>query len=335
MSWLDAAPALGVALALLVAPGLLVVLVAGVRGVLAAALSPVLSVAVIAGTAVAAQLMGVRLGLAALVAGTGGALLVVGAVRGAGRFTRGEEEVEADGWRPLLGGLLGAGAAAVALAVGLARGMGAADRWPQTFDAVFHLSAVDHVQRTGDGSALTLGTIVVPGRSSSFYPAAWHDLVALVASWTGLTAPVAANAVALVAAAVVWPLGCVALTRVALGPSPVACAAGGALAGAVSASPVLLTGYGTLWPNALATALLPACLALLADLFDLGPSRAVPRWVGWPMLGAGAAGLGLAHPNAVVTLAVVGGAALVIGWWGRGRGGARRRSWPRSRWGGS
>ena len=47
-------------------------------------------------------------------------------MRGAGRFTRGEEEVEADGWRPLLAGLLGAGAAAVALAVGLARGMGAA-----------------------------------------------------------------------------------------------------------------------------------------------------------------------------------------------------------------
>lgn len=318
MSWVDAVPALGAALALVVVPGLLVVLVAGVRGVLAAALSPVLSVAVVAGTAVAAQMMGVRLGLAALVAGTAGALLVVGAVRCAGRSTRGEEEVEADGWRPLWAGLLGAGAAAVALAVGLARGMGAADRWPQTFDAVFHLSAVDHVQRTGDGSALTLGTIVVPGQASSFYPAAWHDLVALVASWTGLTAPVAANAVALVAAAVVWPLGCVALTRVALGPSPVALTAGAALAGAVSASPVLLTGYGTLWPNALATALLPACLALLADLVGLGPSRAVPRWVGWPMLGAGAAGLALAHPNAVVTLAVVGGAALVVGWWGRG-----------------
>ena len=128
----------------------------------------------------------------------------------------------------------------------------------------------------------------------------------------------AANAVALAAAAVAWPLGCVALTRVAIGPAPAALAAAGALAGGVAASPVLLTGYGTLWPNALATALLPACLALLADLLDLGPRPTVPRPAGWALLAASAVGLGLAHPNAVVSLLVLGTAALVVGWWGRG-----------------
>ncbi len=306
-------------------PGLLVALAAGVRGVLAAGLAPVLSVSVVAMTAVAAHILGIPLGAVTLTAGTSVALLAVAAVRlvvqGAGRG--GSPAPGPDGVRPLVAGLLGAAVGAASIGVGLARGMGPADRWPQTFDAVFHLSAVDHVLRTGDGSALTLGTLVTPDRARAFYPAAWHDLVALVASWTGVDPPTAANAVALTAAAVAWPLGCVALTRVALGPAPVPLAAAGALAGAVTASPVLLTGYGTLWPNALATALLPACLALLADLLGLGPRPAVPRGVGWPLLGASTAGLALAHPNAVVALLVLGSAALVVGWWGRGGAGAR------------
>jgi hypothetical protein len=44
----------------------------------------------------------------------------------------------------------------------------------------------------------------------------------------------------------------------------------------------------------------------------------VPQAVGWPLLAAGVVGLGLAHPNAVVSLLVVGTAALVVGWWKRG-----------------
>ena len=44
----------------------------------------------------------------------------------------------------------------------------------------------------------------------------------------------------------------------------------------------------------------------------------MPRGVGWPLLGASTAGLALAHPNAVVALLVLGSAALVLGWWGRG-----------------
>jgi len=197
--------------------------------------------------------------------------------------------------------------------------MGAPDRWPQTFDAVFHLSAADHVVRTRDGSALTLGTLVAPERSHGFYPAAWHDLVSLVATTTGVPVPVAANAVALVAVAVAWPLGCVALARVAVGPDPVVSAAAGVLAAGVAASPVLLTAYGTLWPNALATALLPAVLALVADLAGLGPARSAPVLGGTLLLAVAGVGLTLAHPNAVVSLLVLAAPAIVIGTWGRGR----------------
>lgn len=321
MTWSAAAPALVLAAALLVLPGLLVVLVAGIRGVLAAGLAPVLSVTVVATTAIAAQLVGMPFGAGALLAGTAAALLVVVALRlllqRAGRG--GRPETPADGRTSLVAGLLGAAVGAVSVGVGLARGVGPPDRWPQTFDAVFHLSAVDHVLRSGDGSSLTLGTVHTPEGARAFYPAAWHDLVALVASWTGNSAPAAANAVALAAAAIAWPLGCLALTRVALGPAPRALAVAGVLSGGLAASPVLLTGYGTLWPNSLATALLPACLALLADLLRLGPRPCVQAALGWPLLAAAVVGLGLAHPNAVVSLLVLGVGAVVVGWWDRGR----------------
>ncbi|HYN65865.1 MAG TPA: DUF6541 family protein [Ornithinibacter sp.] len=319
MTWSTAAAALAVAGALLVVPGLVVALVAGLRGLLAAALAPVLSVTVVATTAVAAQVLGMPLGAVTLAGGTAVALLAVAALRLVARHAgRDGPPTPSDGWAPLIAGLAGAAVGAVSIGVGLARGMGRADRWPQTFDAVFHLSAVDRLLRTGDGSSLTLGTLVSPDRAKAFYPAAWHDLVALVASWSGVDPPTAANAVALTAAAIAWPLGCVALTRVAIGPVPGVLATAGVLSAGITASPVLLTGYGTLWPNALATALLPACLALLADLLDLGPHAAVPRVVGWPLLAAAVVGLGLAHPNAVVSLLVVGAAALVVGWWARG-----------------
>lgn len=328
MTWADAAPAAGAALVVLLVPGAVLVAVSGVRGVLAAALTPVLSVAVAAGSAVVAQLMGMPFGPVPLVGatavGVGVVLLarVLGRRWGAAGHPGIRDAVGASGGdpegRPLVAGLVGALVGSVFLAVGVARGMGTADRWPQTFDAVFHLSAVDRVLRTGDGSALTVGALVAPGRSHGFYPAAWHDLVALVASTTGAPVPVAANAVALAAVAIAWPLGCAAMARTVVGPRPTVVAAAGVLAAGVAASPVLLTAYGTLWPNALATALLPAVLALVADLLGLGPRRSAPVVTGTVVLAASVIGLALAHPNAVVSLLVLAAAAGLVGTWQRG-----------------
>ncbi|GAA4413200.1 hypothetical protein GCM10023168_35870 [Fodinibacter luteus] len=335
MTWADAAPPLGAALVVLLVPGGLVVAAAGVRGLLRVALAPVLSVAAAAGAAVGASTLGMPFGPVPLAAATltaaavvlGGRLLgrhlaasprVPPPAMGHGAAEHGAVEHGAVEHGAVVAGLAGAAVGAVALAVGVAGGMGAPDRWPQTFDAVFHLAAVDHVLRTGDGSALTLGVLVAPERSHGFYPAAWHDLVALVVSMTGTPVPVAANAVALVTVAVAWPLGCVGLARVAAGPRPVVVAGAGVLAAGVAASPVLLTAYGTLWPNALATALLPAVLALVADLGGLGPQRSAPVVGGTLLLAGAVAGLALAHPNAVVSLLVLTTPALVVGTWWRG-----------------
>lgn len=335
MTWLDATPTVGVALAVLLAPGVLVAAVAGLRGVLLAGVAPVASTAVVAVAAVAADLVGVRLGLLPVLATTAVATALVGIGRalgsrvglgmggrpgsgrsereGSGRHTgRGEEA------RATLAGLAGALVGAALTAVGMALGIGRPDHWPQQFDAVFHLSAVEHVVETGEGSALTLGTLVAPELSRSFYPAAWHDLAGLVGMVTGTPTPVLANVVAVVAAAVVWPLGCVALARVAVGPRPTVLLGAGVLAAGLTASPVLLSSYGTLWPNALATALLPAALALVVTLCAIGEPRAVGAAPGVILLLGCLAGLGLTHPNAVVTLLVLAAPALLVGTWSRG-----------------
>lgn len=322
MTWWGTAPAVGTALLALLLPGLLVGRAAGVRGVLGVGLTPVLSVGTLAVTAVVASVVGVSWG--PVVAGVGTLVVVVlaAAVRRLVRMVRPGGEVDfAEPASVRVAAGVGVLAGGAALAAGFARGVGGPSRWPQTFDAVFHLSASWRVLTTGDGSSLDLGTLNAPGLTHAFYPAAWHDLVALVAGVTGSTVVVSSTAVALVVVAVVHPLGCVALARVALGARPVAVAAAGALAAGVTASPVVLSSYGTLWPNALGTALLPAALALLVAVLGAGRDVAVGAPTSVVLLPATAAGLVLAHPNTAVSWLVLGVVvALVTRWPAGGRG---------------
>ena len=66
MTWWDALPTLGVAVLALLAPGSLVVLAGGVRGLLGTALVPVVSVAVVASAAISASLVRMPFGWSAV-----------------------------------------------------------------------------------------------------------------------------------------------------------------------------------------------------------------------------------------------------------------------------
>lgn len=326
MSWWDATPAFLVAAALLLGPGLALTAGAGVRGVLRLALAPALSVGVVGVSAVAAGLVGVRWSWGVVVVGTAVAGLGLLGVRAlvcyGGRAPDPDPRPGDEGavWLATVLGVLAGGAA---LVVGFVRGVGDVTRWPQTFDAVFHLSASWHVLSSGDGSSLTLGTLTAPGSSRGFYPAAWHDLVALVAGAADVSVVVASNALAAVVLGLAWPLGAVAVARVALGARPLPLAAAGALSAGVAASPVVLASYGTLWPNALGTAVLPAALALLVVVLRAAADVAAGRVGATLLLLVSVTGLGLAHPNTVVSLVVLGVVVAVVVCWPRG---------GRSRW---
>ena len=311
-AWAVAVPAVLVALAWCVLPGLLVTLATGLRGVLAWSLAPAVSVPTIAIGAVVASVAGVpwsgalalapALVLAALAAGGRGLL----AAPRRGRAPTPPPPVEREGGPVALAALAGSAVAVVVGAVAVVTGMGLPDAVSQTYDAVFHYNAVARILTDGDASALTLGTLTDPGAQAAFYPAAWHDLVSLVVVSAGAEVPLASNAVAGVVAVVVWPSSCLALVRVLAGPSWAALAAAPLVAVGFIAFPWSLLGFGVLWPNLVGMSLVPAALAALVAAVQTQPAGSLTRWRAVLLLPVLVVGLGLGHPSAVFGLAVLG-----------------------------
>ncbi|MBC3194379.1 hypothetical protein H7X46_25345 [Pseudonocardia sp. C8] len=358
-TWLSALPVAAVAVFWVLGPGLLATRAAGLRGVTAWALAPLVSVSTISVSAVLGTALGIPWGpwvpavavlllaVATLVfrgfvarRPAGSALhrgwrtalatwepgrrlraFVVRLRTPSGMFAKGPDPLTTalpqqlgrptdrsgvDGDRAGRAAALGTLVAAVLAWVTVVLGFGPADALSSTFDAVFHYNAVAHVLHAQDGSSLTLGVLTNPTSETALYPAAWHDLVSLVAMLSGAGVPVATNVTAWAVAALVFPLSALALTRQALGPSPGAAFAAPVLATGFSAFPWALMSFGVLWPNLLGVALLPACLAALlaavrgADRGVLGPGGALV------LLALTVPALGLAHPNAVFSLAVLG-----------------------------
>ncbi|MEJ8278721.1 DUF6541 family protein [Pseudonocardia spirodelae] len=320
MSWAAAVPVALVAAAWCVLPGALVARAAGIRGVSCWGAAPLVSVALVATTAVLAGRAGVPWGALPVLVVTVLVAAVALAVRTPWRRRRASGGAgPADGrdrwWARLLRGGPDGPLAGPALLVGLVvtvaigwltvmLAFGAVDAVSPTYDAIYHYSAVARILLTGDASSLTLGALNNPGRPSA-YPAAWHDLVSLVVLGTGASVPVASNIAAFTAAAVVWPLSCTLLVRQVAGPRPGAVLVAPVLATAFTAMPWLLLNWGVLWPNLLGLALVPAGLAAVATVLGLTRGSTVGR-VQALLLGVAAVpALGLAHPNAAVSLVVL------------------------------
>lgn len=190
--------------------------------------------------------------------------------------------------------------AALVIAGRFITGFGGPQNFSQTFDNVYHLNAVQHIAQTQNGSSLTLGNLTEA--SSYFYPAGMHDMMALLQMLTGNSVPVVINVGTIVIGALVWPLGCMFLVSRLIGYRPVILMAAGVLAAGFSAFPYLLVGFGVLYPNNAAIALLPVVLGLTVEL--LGMSRNLPSSFLPPALAVCATlpGMVLTHPSALVAL---------------------------------
>ena len=332
-SWPDAVPVLVLGAVVLVGPGLLLCRVAGLRGLLAWACAPPVTVTLLSvGAVVTAPLAPWTL----LTAGAclAVALAPVAAVRAwRSRSARRGAAGDDDGsGAPVAGGDVAGGRArglvvpalvlgAAASAASLVGGITSPALVPQRFDAVFHLNAVRSVLDTGNGSTFELGLLTSTTRG--FYPAAWHDLVALVAAAAGLLptgtgtgaswdlVPVATNATALLVAGLAWPAGVALLARQLAPGRPVAVLAATAVCAAFPVFPALMLNWGVVYPTFLSVAVLPAALAaVLRALAALDPVRpgARPRSAGGPaalvVLGV-VPGVALAHPTGAAGLAVL------------------------------
>ena len=311
-AWLTVVPGLLLTTALLLVPGLAGLRAAGLRGPSGWGAAPALSLSAVAVGAVLAAAVGLPWGWA-----TASGCVVLGAgLTAAARVLpdAAADERPGSSARAMLGAVAGAAAGGLLVLLAVARGLGSPGALSQTFDAVFHLNAVRWVMDQQDGSSLHLAAAAGGGRDG-FYPAAFHDLAALVATLRPEDLPLAVNTVAVAAAAVAWPLGCAALADAVLGRRWAAApGVAGLLSAGFTAFPYLLLSFGVLWPNALAGSVLPGVLALLVRAVRPGAWRTRVLALGC------LPGLALAHPNAVFALLVLAFPLLALTWADRVRG---------------
>ncbi|WP_179950949.1 DUF6541 family protein [Xylanimonas oleitrophica] len=310
MSWGSAADELVLAALWAVGPGALLALAVGLRREWVLFAAPLLSVALLAawpvllGAAGVPWGRGVAVAVTVLTAAASAGVRVAAArrssARAAGRHARAaaaRRDPRRDVLRPVVMAAALAGAA-VWTAVPFMQGMGRPDRMPQTWDAVFHLNAARWVLDHGDASSLALGGMTSPVTGSGFYPAAWHTLVALS---TTSSVVVSTNAVVIVVAGLVWPLGVAALARATLPRwswfPPVAAV----VSVGFTAFPTGLVTWGTVWPNALAYALVPGTVAVTMRALAPGRGRAAAALTAV----AGTGAIALSQPSALLVYASI------------------------------
>ncbi len=310
-AWLTAAPWFVLVVAIVLVPGLAIAYAAGLRGpagwgvapalgmtslTLGTVLAPFLGLVWTPWYVVLAALIGVLVALATRGwsvprARSSGAAEAVGRTRTDPRRTR---------WTALAGVAVGA----VTVLVAAVPGMGSPGELVDSTDVVAHLNRIR--QYLSDGNLSSLGS---GGKAG--YPSGFHDVAVTAAQLVpGLAAGdgivTAANLTALAAAAVVWPLGLVALARLSFGRSSVVLLSAGLVAGAMTTFPYILMGWGVLWPNLFATALLPGVLGpALVAVGVVGPVAGLSRRGAVVSTIAALPGLTLTHPNALVALVLL------------------------------
>lgn len=306
-SWIAAVPALIAAVALLLAPG--AVVVARLR------------LGFVAAIAAAGLVSALSIGVAGIVFGLLGLpfqawqVAVPAVVFAAVAWLIDRRRIgaavprERSPWRWLLVTWIAAGAV---IAVVAFAGVPDPGRVSQTYDNVFHMSAVAAILDHGSASSLTLRTLIETDRAFAFYPAVWHTLVAAVSQLSGASPVVAANASWIAVAAVVWVPGAAWLAQVLL----VRQCAGRVglvampLATGFAAMPYALLSWGSLYPTFTATALLPAAIAVpvLAGRVirdAVGPRRWRATLLGSLAVGAVVVTVALAQPRVAVSGALL------------------------------
>ncbi|WP_449407908.1 DUF6541 family protein [Microbacterium maritypicum] len=262
LDWVAQAGVFGLAVVVLFAPGLLLGALLRLRGLTLWALAPAISVGTLALLALVLSFVSLPWNHLSVVLGV--LVLAVPAwllgrlARPEGTRERAPRSTRTAQMLMAAGLLVGGGLNAARLMTYIGR----PDAISQTNDAVFHLNALRWIAETGSASSLDLSGLI---GASSFYPAAWHAVASLVAFDVDLI-PVAVNMVALVIAAIVWPLGIAFLARVVVRDSARIVALAAALSAGLMAFPQLMFEWGVLYPYALSLAIVPAVVGATVQL---------------------------------------------------------------------
>lgn len=305
MSWFSTIPIIFVCLALLFLPGGLILVALGLRNPAFIAVAPLLTVSLVATTAIIAPYIGLSWSpLPVVLASVLVSVLLLGMRKLMERRVSGLPRSPAFGrltrtHAVALAGFL-IGAASIGLQVHTV--FGRPDSISQTFDNIFHLNAVRYILETGNASSMTLTGMTNGDNPPYFYPAAWHGLASLLVQMTGTPISVGVNVLNLCVAAVVWTMGCMFLVRSIMGPNPYAVGAAGVLAAGFGSFPLLLLDFGVLYPNFLSVSMLPAALACVSLFFGNSRLPQVASVVRYTLAPMAAIGVAIAHPNGLMSL---------------------------------
>ena len=320
MSWIPVLPVLLVTAALVVLPGFLVALALRFRGFSALALAPAFSAAVVGVFGIIAGIIGLEWSVWVYLGGT--VLTCVAAwiatnIRTKGvRRTKRPEDGRRSAWWSLAAPLAAFVVAAGMVSRRVMQLIGQPEHFAQNFDNVFHLSAIRYVLETGNASSLTLGELQGEG-SVGVYPAVWHSFAALTVQLTGASIPLAENSINIVAASVVWTLACIFFARSVFGNNALITLTAGILSASQIAFPFSLLVWGPLFPNTLATSMIPLLLGIVVRMFrgsDLDQDQHLQRsWVMAFLLAL--AGASTAHMSVVNALLVFSLPLILTYWW--------------------
>lgn len=320
MSWIPVLPVLLVTAGLVVLPGFVVALALRFRGFSAVALAPAFSSGVIGVFGIIGGIIGLGWSVWVYLGGTALTSLAAWAVTAAWRKDVNQQllaDVQpTNAWRTIGAPLCAVAVAAAMVSRRLMQLIGQPEHFAQNFDNVFHLNAIRHVLETNSASSLTLGELQGEG-AAGLYPAVWHSFAALTVQLTDASVPLAENAINIAAASIVWTLSCVFFARSVFGNNQLITLAAGVLSASQIAFPFLLLVWGPLFPNTLATSMLPLLLGIVVRLFrgiDLDEDQRLQRsW--WIALLIALAGASTAHMSVINALLVFALPLILTAWW--------------------
>lgn len=176
------------------------------------------------------------------------------------------------------------------------------DSFSRNDDTTVHLSVVRAYLDTGTFSTLHASSFLDQGGSGSFYPAAWHVVVSIVASFFGDAVTIAMNAAIIAFTAFVFPLAMCLLAHIIFNGNRQAVLAGALFVLAFCGFPWGFLVFGQLLPNMIAFMFVPLTLILLMGAID------APRTSGTVKLSlavaVGLAVIALCQPNAAFTFGI-------------------------------
>lgn len=190
------------------------------------------------------------------------------------------------------------------------RSLDGPDSYVQDFDNIHHLGVTLGYVESGNWSpfnatlyATADDVLINPLPGSSFYPAAWNWIAALLVDSVGASVQLAANAVNFVLIVVVFPTNMFLLMRLVFRDTPSIVLFGAFVTLGFSAFPWSFFTFGPLYPNMMAFSMLPSVAFCFISLFLEGVGKKARLVVG-SMFCIGLICFVFTQPNAIFTMGV-------------------------------